>query len=312
MEENLGFYSMKKNTKKGELLRKIKGYLKRYLFRRSYYFKRYQETRNKFNSITTTKENILPDTLALEKENPKLEDLISKWPKPRQEEYMSYNQVIIRLLNNTLRNHSNIDDIRVLDVGCSDGYLLELIKNATSIKENQLYGLEIERLRFVLARDRLNNANFVNASALDLPFKNSSFDIVIATEVLEHLTQPNVYIRESYRVLKNRGLFIISTPSKHTRFIDINPLSIIEAIVSIYIPSVLPPFHNLYDPDDDQPRIHRAFTFHELKAMLKQFQSIRTQSINYSHPLFIKFRKIMPKLPILKKLGDSIVIRGSK
>ncbi|MBA7480179.1 Ubiquinone biosynthesis O-methyltransferase, mitochondrial [subsurface metagenome] len=303
---------MKVNTKKERLLKKIKRHLKRYLFRRSYYFKRYQETRNKFNSITTTMKNVMPDILALERHNPKLEDLISKWPRPRQEEFMSYNQVVIRLLKNTLRNHSDIDDMRVLDVGCSDGYLLELIKNKTSIKENQLYGLEIQRIRFVLARDRINNSNFVNASALDLPFKNDSFDIVIATEVLEHLTQPNVYIRELYRVLKNKGFFVISTPSKHTHFIDINPLSIIEAIVSLYIPSVLPPFHNLYEPDSDQPRIHRAFTFHELKAMLKQFQSIRIQSINYSHPLFIKFRKIMPKLPIAKKLGDSIVIAGSK
>ncbi len=47
-----------------------------------------------------------------------------------------------------------------------------------------------------------------------LPFKDNTFDCVIATEVLEHLHYPETFIQEVYRIVKPLGKIIISTPYK--------------------------------------------------------------------------------------------------
>ena len=44
-----------------------------------------------------------------------------------------------------------------------------------------------------------------------LSFKNDSFDVVLATEVLEHLIEPQQAINEMKRVLKDRGKLILTT-----------------------------------------------------------------------------------------------------
>ena len=45
-----------------------------------------------------------------------------------------------------------------------------------------------------------------------LAFADATFDLVIASEVLEHLWAPESFINEAYRTLKPRGYLIIETP----------------------------------------------------------------------------------------------------
>jgi len=46
----------------------------------------------------------------------------------------------------------------------------------------------------------------------ELPSADGSFDCVLSSEVLEHVTDPNLYLREAFRVLKAGGSLIVSTP----------------------------------------------------------------------------------------------------
>jgi SAM-dependent methyltransferase len=52
----------------------------------------------------------------------------------------------------------------------------------------------------------------VHGSALKLPFKSSSFYVVLCTQVLEHVTRPGKLFREVARVLKPQGLLILTVP----------------------------------------------------------------------------------------------------
>lgn len=52
----------------------------------------------------------------------------------------------------------------------------------------------------------------VLADAKKLPFKNSTFDIALLIQVLEHVDAPDKVIKEAARVLKPNGVFIISVP----------------------------------------------------------------------------------------------------
>lgn len=45
-----------------------------------------------------------------------------------------------------------------------------------------------------------------------LPFRDKSFDVALCTQVLEHVSTPQDTIREIYRVLKEDGILILSTP----------------------------------------------------------------------------------------------------
>ncbi len=54
--------------------------------------------------------------------------------------------------------------------------------------------------------------NVMAADALQLPFKNHSFDVVLSFEVLEYIPSTDVALSEIARVLKPRGVFIFSVP----------------------------------------------------------------------------------------------------
>ena len=52
----------------------------------------------------------------------------------------------------------------------------------------------------------------VQTDAATLPFKNETFDAVICAEMLEHVADPVSVIREAYRVLRGRGVLLITVP----------------------------------------------------------------------------------------------------
>ncbi|UCE72849.1 MAG: class I SAM-dependent methyltransferase, partial [Methanomassiliicoccales archaeon] len=50
-------------------------------------------------------------------------------------------------------------------------------------------------------------------NAESLPFKSGTFDLAIATEVLEHVRHPKKMINEVHRVLSRNGMWLLSTPN---------------------------------------------------------------------------------------------------
>lgn len=47
---------------------------------------------------------------------------------------------------------------------------------------------------------------------IDMPFEDNSFDVVLCTEVLEHLPYPELAIKEFSRILKKDGIMILTAP----------------------------------------------------------------------------------------------------
>lgn len=101
---------------------------------------------------------------------------------------------------------------RVLDAGCGMGYgSAELARVAASV-----VGVDISRATVASARERydLPGVTFLQGSCASLPFRAGSFDLVVAFEVIEHLTQWRHFLEEARRVLAPGGQCLISTPNR--------------------------------------------------------------------------------------------------
>lgn len=106
------------------------------------------------------------------------------------------------------------EDEKVLDVGMGTGVLMiEAIKQHPTIK---ITGLDPDKKIIDIAESKLNKlgmeAELAKGFAQSMPFENDSFDVAISTLVFHHIpTQAKkVAIKEIYRVLNERGRFILA------------------------------------------------------------------------------------------------------
>ncbi|MFB6311717.1 MAG: class I SAM-dependent methyltransferase [Salinirussus sp.] len=106
---------------------------------------------------------------------------------------------------------------RVLDVGCGEGRHA----HAATFETNAVVGLDADDTRLQKALEGFDTIVDEGASqeltlcrgdALSLPFADDSFDVVICTEVLEHVSTVEPAIAELARVLAPGGSLAVSTP----------------------------------------------------------------------------------------------------
>ncbi|PQJ34594.1 hypothetical protein BSZ35_08270 [Salinibacter sp. 10B] len=98
----------------------------------------------------------------------------------------------------------------ILDIGCAYGWEL----NALSNKADRLVGIDIDEAALAQAREQYPHLTFLSCNATDLPFDDHEFDVVILSEVLEHVGEENkqLVIDEAYRVLASGGRLILTGP----------------------------------------------------------------------------------------------------
>ena len=99
---------------------------------------------------------------------------------------------------------------RVLDAGCGEGFSLnKLMINKVG---EQLEGIEYSKEAINIGKKLFPKANIKQRSIYDLPYKDGSFDLIVCTEVLEHLEDPQKALLEIVRVSKKYA--ILSVPNE--------------------------------------------------------------------------------------------------
>lgn len=98
---------------------------------------------------------------------------------------------------------------KVLDAGCGEGHLLSKLSAYI-----QGYGIDFDERFIRAARKRCPYANFKKEDITNMKFRDNVFDVVVCTEVIEHIENPEKAIEEMKRVLKPDGILIISFPNE--------------------------------------------------------------------------------------------------
>lgn len=108
---------------------------------------------------------------------------------------------------------------RVLDVGCGEGRhtlsaWLEYPVHAVGLdlSAGDLATAAGRRDEFADSAPEQARASFLRGSALELPFADATFDVVVCSEVLEHIHDHRGVLTEIARVLKPGGRFVASVP----------------------------------------------------------------------------------------------------
>lgn len=90
----------------------------------------------------------------------------------------------------------------ILEVGCASDSFLKLFpdnveKYGVDLVERKLGGIRFKQ--FDIERG--------------LPYSDNYFDAIYGGEIIEHLLDTDLFLRECHRILKNRGILILSTPN---------------------------------------------------------------------------------------------------
>ncbi|MEM7818244.1 MAG: methyltransferase domain-containing protein [Candidatus Aenigmatarchaeota archaeon] len=190
---------------------------------------------------------------------------------------------------------------KILDIGGATGKILQFYFDNDLYKNFEFYIVDISKEALKIAEKRGYKTFCIDIENSGLPFLENEFSLVILQEVIEHLHNPEIVLREIFRVLKPKGFVVVTTPnvvSLHDRL----------RILLGYKPSCM-----LLD----ETHI-KFFTHSDIETLLSKckFKVIfsSTQGI-YIPVRFLWFKKYI-KIPfihkIFKELGQNIIIIGQK
>ena len=98
---------------------------------------------------------------------------------------------------------------KILDLGCGTGALLKILEDR--FPSSELTGIDLTEEMLAVAKQKLSdNVELLLGSATNLPFDSKSFDWILMSNVIGHLSDKKAALKEVHRVLKNPGKIVIT------------------------------------------------------------------------------------------------------
>jgi O-antigen biosynthesis protein len=102
------------------------------------------------------------------------------------------------------------DNKKVLDIGCSSGYIAKELTR----KNCSIIGIEVDETSAEAARKYCDEVVVADVETIkELHFPEKSFDVLIFSDVLEHLKRPDLVLMNFKKYLKPEGFAIASIPN---------------------------------------------------------------------------------------------------
>lgn len=95
----------------------------------------------------------------------------------------------------------------VLDLGCGNGV------STANLKARIAVGVDLSSDQLTKAKKSFPKKHFVVGDARKLPFKDETFDLIVAINMLHHVKNPDTVLKECFRVLKLGGKLMTVDPN---------------------------------------------------------------------------------------------------
>jgi len=106
-----------------------------------------------------------------------------------------------------LKRFSKVNRPVILDIGCGTGATARLLS-----EHGEVIGLDFSKLALEACEKR-DLKNLLKGSATQIPLADESVDVIVATDIIEHLDNDSAALKEFQRVLKKTGFAIITVPA---------------------------------------------------------------------------------------------------
>jgi len=188
------------------------------------------------------------------------EKACKSWFLPRRLWHLHKNREVVK----------KVTGKRVLEVGCGSGTIVKRLLH----KGKNVFGVDIGKKFLNFCHSSYKDAFFCSADAEKLPFSDNSFDTIICSEVIEHLSEPEKSLKEFVRILHPNGELVITTPNISVRW------ALVEAIWTRIRRKML-------------ETNHKCFTKKQLRFLLNStgFTISHNASFMFGCLLFVKARK---------------------
>lgn len=128
------------------------------------------------------------------------------------EEYAKHTQFYTGELPPLLRGLLTTESWESLaDLGCGDGALLAALNSERYLDGKSVFAVDLSKSRIHLIKQINENFNCLQKDACDTGLENGSIDILLSTQVIEHVANDGDMVREIDRVLSPNGTVYLST-----------------------------------------------------------------------------------------------------
>ncbi len=197
----------------------------------------------------------------------------------------------------------------ILSLGCANGRFE--LKIAPLV--HKVIGLDISTIAIKNAQNSaeklaINNAEFLTVDITKgLPFKKNSFDKIFALGTLHHIKNADLVFEESYRLLKNKGLFYLIDPNSNGILRKIGK----RFFKRIYLRSHSPEEQDVDYKDFIEKGQRAGFKLEKLEFL--DFLALSMAFLIPKLPVFvlkklISFDKIWCNTPFIKYFSSSFIL----
>ena len=135
-----------------------------------------------------------------------------------------FNPARIKFIKEKLISHLNLNEnsekplknLKILDIGCGGGLLCEPLCRLGAI----MTGVDASKDNVAIAKLHAEEMNldieYIHNPPENLNFENE-FDVILNMEVIEHVSDVNLFVKKCSRLIKKRGIMFVATINKNLK-----------------------------------------------------------------------------------------------
>ncbi len=251
-------------------------------------------------------DNLTLNTAWLDQKHPNF----NRWKRGRDLRYKR--AAVVKEIISSVVKCENLD---ILDLGSGEGGT-----SALFAENNNVISYDLSLLRLKRQQDFSINYPLINGRAEILPFRNSSFDMIILQDVIEHIEQPGLFIQEVSRILRQNGSVYLSTPNRKSIFNLVSDPHWGIPLLALFKRPAIKKYFLRYFRKSEMGRndLAQLFSLTELKLLFKEYRlylkTAETVTILDQNPggilwssfhlLLFKLLRITGTILVLKKLAS--------